>query len=348
MSTTAPAAVTESRTSSEEVAALAREKRSPKYYVGMIASYIGMALIVLYCIIPFYWMVVSSLRLPTEGRSTEFVPSPVSVANYQGVFAGTNNFGRSLINSLIVSGTTTILTLLFGIVAAYALARLSFRGKGMVLWLIMACSMFPLIILIPPLLKMFSSTEPFTWFPYWINTYQAVIVPGLSFGLPLAVWYAAGAPWTIDWPALRGFNFRGGVTVSPEYFALLLGLVLYTAGFIAEIVRAGILAVPQGQWEAAQALGLRPGQVLKRIVLPQALRVIVPPMTSQYLNITKNSSLAVAIGYQDIVSIANTTLNQTGQAIEGIAIIMLVYLTISLSISLFMNWYNARIALVER
>ena len=166
--------------------------------------------------------------------------------------------------------------------------------------------------------------------------------------LPVVVWAALGAPWTVDWPALRGFNFRGGLNMSPEYFALLLGLTLYTAGFIAEIVRAGILAVPGGQWEAAQALGLHPGQVLRQIVLPQALRVIVPPMTSQYLNITKNSSLAVAIGYQDIVSIANTTLNQTGQAIEGIAIIMLVYLTISLSISFFMNWYNARIALVER
>jgi multiple sugar transport system permease protein len=179
---------TGSQTSADEIAALAREKRSPKFYIGMVASYIGMALIVLYCIIPFYWMVVSSLRLPTEGRSTEYIPSPASVQNYSGVFAGTNNFGRSLINSLIVSGTTTILTLLFGIVAAYALARLSFRGKGMVLWLIMACSMFPLIILIPPLLKMFSSTEPFEWFPRWVDTYQAVIIPGLSFGLPLAVW----------------------------------------------------------------------------------------------------------------------------------------------------------------
>lgn len=171
---------------------------------------------------------------------------------------------------------------------------------------------------------------------------------GAMLVLPVAVWAAMGAPWTPDMPALRGFNFRGGLNVSPEYFALLLGLVLYTAGFIAEIVRAGILAVNHGQWEAAQALGLRPGQVLNKIVLPQALRVIVPPMTSQFLNLTKNSSLAVAIGYQDIVSIANTTLNQTGQAIEGIAIIMLVYLTISLSISLFMNWYNAKIALVER
>jgi len=174
------------------------------------------------------------------------------------------------------------------------------------------------------------------------------VAVGLLLVLPLVVWAALGAPFTVDWPALRGFNFRGGLNISPEYFALLLGLVLYTAGFIAEIVRAGIQAVPHGQWEAAQALGLRPGAVLKQIVLPQALRVIVPPMTSQYLNITKNSSLAVAIGYQDIVSIANTTLNQTGQAIEGIAIIMLVYLTISLSISFFMNWYNAKIALVER
>jgi general L-amino acid transport system permease protein len=170
----------------------------------------------------------------------------------------------------------------------------------------------------------------------------------LILGPPVAVWAALGAPWTPDVPVLRGFNFQGGLTLSPEYFALLTGLVMYTAAFIAEIVRAGILAVPHGQWEAAQALGLRPPQVLSRVVLPQALRVIIPPMTSQYLNLTKNSSLAVAIGYQDIVSIANTTLNQTGQAIEGIAIIMLVYLTISLSISLFMNWYNAHIALVER
>ncbi|WP_237214140.1 amino acid ABC transporter permease [Falsiroseomonas oryziterrae] len=170
----------------------------------------------------------------------------------------------------------------------------------------------------------------------------------LILGLPLAVWAALGAPFTPDLPALRGFNFRGGITVSPEFFALLIGLVTYTAGFIAEIVRAGIQSVQHGQWEAAQAIGLKRGEILRKIVLPQALRVIVPPMTSQYLNLTKNSSLAVAIGYQDIVSIANTTLNQTGQAIEGIAIIMLVYLTISLSISLFMNWYNARIALVER
>jgi general L-amino acid transport system permease protein len=149
-------------------------------------------------------------------------------------------------------------------------------------------------------------------------------------------------------PELRGFNFVGGWTFAPEYFALLIALVTYTSAFIAEIVRSGIQAVPKGQWDAAVALGLRRSVVLKQIVLPQALRVIIPPMTSQYLNLTKNSSLAVAIGYQDIVSIANTTLNQTGQAIESIALIMLVFLTISLGISLFMNWYNAHIALVER
>jgi general L-amino acid transport system permease protein len=170
----------------------------------------------------------------------------------------------------------------------------------------------------------------------------------LIVGLPVVVWAALGAPLEWDLPALKGFNFQGGGTITPEYTALLIGLVIYTASYIAEIVRSGIQAVAQGQWEAAEALGLHRGRILRLVVMPQALRVIVPPMTSQYLNLTKNSSLAVAIGYQDVVSVASTTLNQTGQAIEGIAIIMAVYLTISLSISLFMNWYNARIALVER
>jgi general L-amino acid transport system permease protein len=170
----------------------------------------------------------------------------------------------------------------------------------------------------------------------------------LIIGVPLAVGGALGVPWAVRWPELRGFNFVGGTALSPEYVALLLAVTAYTAAFIAEIVRAGILSVSRGQWEAAQALGLRPGLILARIAMPQAMRVIIPPLTSQYLNLTKNSSLAVAIGYQDIVSIANTMLNQTGQAIEGIALIMLVFLTISLSISLLMNWYNARTALVGR
>jgi general L-amino acid transport system permease protein len=174
------------------------------------------------------------------------------------------------------------------------------------------------------------------------------VVLGLVLGLPLAVWAILGAPLHWELPVLRGFNFQGGGTVSPEYFALLLGLVVYTAAYIAEIVRSGIQAVAHGQWEAGGALGLRRGLILRRIVLPQALRVIIPPLTSQYLNLAKNSSLAVAIGFQDVVSIANTVLNQTGQAIEGIAYIMAVYLTISLSISAFMNWYNKHVALVER
>lgn len=170
----------------------------------------------------------------------------------------------------------------------------------------------------------------------------------LIVGLPIALWLLSGTQISLDMPVLKGFNFVGGLTLSPEFAALLLGLVIYTAAFIAEVVRSGIQSVNQGQWEAAGSLGLRNSLVLRLVVLPQALRVIIPPMTSQYLNITKNSSLAVAIGYPDIVSVINTTLNQTGQAIEGIMIIMAAYLTVSLSISFFMNWYNKRIALVER
>ncbi len=170
----------------------------------------------------------------------------------------------------------------------------------------------------------------------------------LIFGLPAIVWLAFGAPIVMDIPRIRGFNFVGGASFSPEFMALLLGLVLYTAAFVAEIVRAGIQSVSKGQWEAALSLGLTHSQVLRLVVLPQALRVIVPPLTSQMLNLTKNSSLAVAIGYPDFVSVANTTINQTGQSIEGIALIMLVYLIFSLSTSAFMNWYNKKVKLVER
>jgi general L-amino acid transport system permease protein len=171
---------------------------------------------------------------------------------------------------------------------------------------------------------------------------------GVLIALPVLTWLAGGAPTALDLPELQGFNFRGGTNISPEFAALLLGLTVYTAAFIAEIVRSGIRAVNWGQTEAASALGLHRGTILRLVVLPQALRIIVPPTTSQYLNLTKNSSLAVAIGYPDLVSVANTTLNQTGQAIEAVAIMMTVYLTISLGISLFMNWYNKHIALVER
>jgi general L-amino acid transport system permease protein len=144
-------------------------------------------------------------------------------------------------------------------------------------------------------------------------------------------------------PVLEGFNFTGGGHLSPEFATLLIGLVTYTAAFIAEIVRAGILAVGRGQVDAGRALGLRHAAMLRYVVLPQALRVIVPPLTSQYLNLIKNSSLAVAIGYPDFVAIVSTTINQTGQAIEGVVLIMAVYLTISLALSALMNWYNARL-----
>jgi len=171
---------------------------------------------------------------------------------------------------------------------------------------------------------------------------------GIIIGLPFAVWLIAGAPHKMSVPELSGFNFQGGLNVSPEFGALLLGLVLYTAAFVAEIVRAGIQAIGKGQTEAAMAIGLKPGQILNLVILPQALRVIIPPLTSQMLNLTKNSSLAVAIGFPDFVSVASTTINQTGQAIEGISLIMLVYLCFSLLTSLFMNWYNKKMALVER
>ena len=170
----------------------------------------------------------------------------------------------------------------------------------------------------------------------------------LMIGLPLIAYVAGGAPSVMDVPKLQGFNFVGGLVLTPEFAAILFGLSIYTAAFIAEIVRGGILAVSHGQTEAAAALGLKRGHALRLVILPQALRVIVPPTTSQFLNLTKNSSLALAIGYPDLVSILNTTINQTGQAIEGVAMIMGSYLAISLGISLFMNWYNKRIALVER
>jgi general L-amino acid transport system permease protein len=171
----------------------------------------------------------------------------------------------------------------------------------------------------------------------------------LIVGLPLATFVATGLPIEVDLPRLQGFNFIGGARIIPEFVALLVALTTYTASFIAEIVRAGILAVPRGQTEAGLALGLRRGQLLRLILIPQALRIIVPPLTNQYLNLTKNSSLAVAIGYPDLFAVfAGTTLNQTGQAIEVIAITMAVYLSLSLATSVLMNWYNSRVRLSDR
>ena len=167
--------------------------------------------------------------------------------------------------------------------------------------------------------------------------------------LPALVHLVLGSPLHWEYPVLKGFNFQGGMVMQPEFLALLLGLSIYTASFIAEIVRAGILGVPKGKKEAAKALGLSNGQMLRLVVIPQAARIIIPPLTSQYLNLTKNSSLAVAIGYPDFVSVfTGTVLNQTGQAVEVILMTMGVFLIISLLTSAFMNWFNQRMALVER
>jgi len=172
---------------------------------------------------------------------------------------------------------------------------------------------------------------------------------GILIVLPWVAAAVTGFPLTWDTPSLQGFNFKGGMVIIPEFTALLLSLVIYTASFMAETVRAGIESVAHGQTEAAHALGLRPNFTLRLVILPQALRVIIPPMTSEFLNLTKNSSLATAIAYPDLVAVfAGTTLNQTGQAIEIIAMTMAVYLSISLLISAVMNWYNASVALVER
>jgi len=172
---------------------------------------------------------------------------------------------------------------------------------------------------------------------------------GLILGFPFVVFLVTGAPLAFDYAVPGGFRPSGGMTIIPEFIALLLALSTYTAAFIAEIVRAGILAINKGQTEASYALGLRPGPTLRLVIIPQAMRVIIPPLTSQYLNLTKNSSLAVAIAYPDLVSVfAGTALNQTGQAVEIISITMLTYLGLSLLTSAFMNWYNARMALVER
>jgi general L-amino acid transport system permease protein len=167
--------------------------------------------------------------------------------------------------------------------------------------------------------------------------------------LPVVAFFIAGMPATLEFPEKGRFNIRGGLEILPEFVALLLGLTLYTGAFIAEVVRAGIMAVSKGQTEAAGALGLRNGPTLKLVVIPQAMRVIIPPLTNQYLNLTKNSSLAVFVGYPDLVQIfTGTVLNQTGQAVEVVMITMAVYLSISLITSTVMNWYNSRIALVER
>ena len=177
---------------------------------------------------------------------------------------------------------------------------------------------------------------------FWINF-------SVIFFLPLIAFFLSGMPVSLEIPALKGFNFRGGIHMSPELAALTFALGIYTAAFIAEIVRAGILAIDKGQREAAESIGLKPSKVMNLVILPQARRVIIPPLTSQYLNLTKNSSLAIAIGYMDLVAtLGGISLNQTGREMETMLIVMLIYLSVSLSISALMNWYNSKVKLVGR
>lgn len=171
---------------------------------------------------------------------------------------------------------------------------------------------------------------------------------GVLIGLPLLIFLAAGLPLSFDYPVAGKFNLTGGFVVAPEFIALLLALSLYTATYIAEIVRAGILGVAKGQSEAAGALGLRASAITRLVVIPQAMRIIIPPLTSQYLNLIKNSSLAIAIGYADLVAVGGVILNQSGRAVEVVIIWMVIYLVLSIATSLFMNWFNAKMALVER
>ena len=211
------------------------------------------------------------------------------------------------------------------------------------LWVLIA--LFVAIIAVVFLVRWAHKRQAATGQPFhtfWVSL--AILVT-----LPAVAYVVTGMPLNWNLPELKGFNFRGGMTIIPELAALLLALSIYTAAFIAEIVRSGIQAVSHGQTEAAYALGLRPAKTLQLVIIPQAMRVIIPQLTSQYLNLTKNSSLAAAVGYPDLVAVfAGTTLNQTGQAVEIIFMTMMVYLTISLLISLFMNWYNNKMALVER
>ena len=175
------------------------------------------------------------------------------------------------------------------------------------------------------------------------------ISAAIIIGLPLLTFFISGSPLSWDLPAIKGFNFKGGTSLKPEYIALTFALAYYTACFIAEIVRSGILAVSKGQTEASHALGLTHGSTLRLVIIPQALRVIIPPLASQYLNLTKNSSLAIAIGYMDVVAtIGGISLMQTGKEMETMIFVLLTYLIISLLISAFMNWFNKRMALVER
>lgn len=217
-------------------------------------------------------------------------------------------------------------------------------GMGAWTWWLLAAVVAAIVAYVARRIQLQRLDRPGARLPF---AFLAAIVVA-AIGAVVVSLTTGAAPLIFDRPVLQGFNFNGGTTLSPEFFALLLGLTLYTAAFISEVVRGGIQAVNKGQREAARALGLSPAQTLRLVVFPQALRVIIPPLTNQYLNLTKNSSLGIAVGYFDLLNISNTVANQSGRSVQVFAIVMAAYLTISLVTSLIMNVYNQRIRLIER
>jgi general L-amino acid transport system permease protein len=264
-------------------------------------------------------------------------------------YSPADSYGRALVvgllNTLLVAALGIVLATVLGTLVGIARLARNWIIKTSALVYVEALRNVPLLLQLIvwwDLLRVSAPPPRAAWQPL-----PGVYISIRGIVLPVPVWQHGFLPhW--DWPVLRGFNFSGGITLSPEFAALLIGLTVYTAAFIAEIVRGGIEGVDRGQAEAAEALGLRRGQVLRLVVLPQALRIIVPPLASEYLALTKNSSLAIAIGYPELMSITNTTLNQTGQAVEAIALMMAIYLGVSLATSGAMNWYNRRVALTGR
>ncbi|MGE5538708.1 MAG: amino acid ABC transporter permease [Gemmatimonas sp.] len=296
------------------------------------------------------WFLVANTltNLSTRGivSGFDFLDRPASFAIGETLadYSPSDTFGRALyiglLNTLLVSALGVVFSTILG--TAIGIARLSEN------WMLraLAGAYVEAVRNVPLLLQLF------LWYALITQGLpgprQAIhVLPGVFLSnRGLVVPWFGGEGFSV--PHLAGFNFQGGVNLTPELAALLFGLTVYTAAFIAEVVRGGILAVPKGQREAALALGLTGAQSLRFVILPQALRIIVPPLSSQYLNLLKNSSLAVAIGYPDLVSVANTTINITGQAIEGFAIVMAVFVVISLAVSALMNWYNRKVAAVVR
>jgi general L-amino acid transport system permease protein len=290
-------------------------------------------------------------NLARRGIATGFSyldrPASFDIGETLIAYSPSDSYGRALLvgllNTLEVAVLGCVLATLVGLVIG--IARLSRN------WLIrnLAGAYVETLRNVPLLLQLFvwwdvlriSAPAPRQAWEVLPGTF--VSNRGLAFPAPS---WSGGFHW--DTPHLAGFNFVGGHTVTPEFAALLAGLAVYTAAFIAEIVRAGIEGVARGQFEAAAALGLRSWQTLRLVILPQARRIILPPLIGEYQALTKNSSLAVAIGFPELMAVTNTTLNQTGQAIEAIALMMAIYLTLSLLTALGLNWYNARTALVER